>query len=304
MYHLSGGNNRIELVTNVFLNTDSDLQEATNWKEKIISLLQKVPSKADSLKPVIQFLVATLEPSKIYMLQHSGINEAIPDRYFDLLIVMPSSTPPFTEFEPVLDIAYLKNKRVCCSLHNDGNVIEKLKIGHPFYALAFTQENILYDNSSTAYPVATSEQSSLIRQTVIETFLKGFGKAKTFYYCAEKEFSEGSNEIALFMLHQAVELTCRSITLSLNGYEEKVHEIRIHKKHIPRSTPELLSIFNEENENDKKLLDILEKGYKDARYNYEFKVEENILPPLFEKVELFQNTALKIVKRITGEELF
>jgi hypothetical protein len=69
MYHLSGGNNKIELITNVFLYTDTDLHEANNWKEKIISILKKVPSKADVLKPAIEFLVVILKPSKIYMLR-------------------------------------------------------------------------------------------------------------------------------------------------------------------------------------------------------------------------------------------
>jgi HEPN domain-containing protein len=298
MYHLSGGNNKIELITNVFLNTDSDLQEANDWKEKIISILKKVPSKAEVLKPAIEFLAVTLKPSKIYMMQHNNNEEDVPDNHFSLLIVLPNTSS--TEQETILNIAYLTNKNVYFSLHNEGNVIEKIKAGHPFYSLNFIPENIVYDNNNTVYPVATSEQATLTRQIAKETFMKGFVKARRFYACAESEFNEGEKEITLFMLHQATELICRAITKSLSGYEEKVHEIKIQKGHIRRFAPELLSIFDEEKKEDKKLLEILERGYKDARYNYEFIVDENLLPPLFERVKQFQDKALKIMERITG----
>ncbi len=302
MYHLSGGNNKIEFVTNIFLNSDTDSQEVNHWKDKLISILQNVPLKADSLKPLIQFLVVTLEPSKIYLLQHNDISGTPPDRYFDLLIVMPGTAPSFSELEPILDIAYLKNKRVCCSLHNEGCVIEGLKNGHPFYCLNFIPGNIVYDGHETTYPVTTPEQFALIQQAAMETFMKGFEKAKSFYSCAEREFNNGSYELTLFMLHQVVELTCRTVLQSLHGRNLKGHEIRMLEKHIRRPAPELVSIFNEDTEQEKRLLDTLEKGYIDARYNNEFKVDKTILSLLFERVKLFQVTAYEVIKMKTGRD--
>ena len=301
---INGGHvDKIEFITNLFLNSDTaEMREANDWKERLIAALQRVPSKADALKPVIEFLIATLQPSKIYMLKYKAIDEAIPDRYFDLLIVMPSASPAFTELEPVLDIAYLQNKNVCCSLHNEGSVIEGLKKGHAFYVLNFTPENIVYDNSAVNYPVITSEQDKLMRRTAREVFVKRFTKAKGFYVCSETEFSNGNNELALFMLHQAVELTCHSIIVSLSGYDKKMHEIKVFKKHIRRSAPQLLPIFNEDNEQEKELLFVLEKGYIEARYNTDFKVESTVLTLLFKKVKLFQETAFKVVNMICKTE--
>lgn len=301
MYNLSGGNNKIELITNVFVNTDTaELREAKDWKERLIAALQKVPSKADTLKPMIEFLIATLEPSKIYMLQHDDINETKPDKYFDLLIVMPSTSPSFTELEPVLELAYLKDKRVCCSLHNEGSIMEGLKNGHLFYCLNFTPSNLVYDKNPTIYPVATSEQSKLMREKAKDIFTKGFEKAKNFYTCAETEFSKENNELTLFMLHQAVELTCRSILLSLNGHNVREHEIKILRKHVRRYAPQLASIFNDDNEEEKELLMTLEKGYIATRYDNDFKVDANMLPLLFERVKTFQDVAFQVAKRITN----
>lgn len=300
MYHLSGGNNRIELITNnVFVNTDTDLPEANKWKEKIASILKTIPSKAEVVKPAIQFLAVTLKPSKIYMLQHDNAGDDLPDKHFSLLIVMPNTSPSLTEQEAIINMAYLTNKNVYFSIHNEGNVIEKIRNGHPYYCLNFIPENIVYDNHNTVYPVPTSEQATLTRQKAKETFMTGFVKARRFYACAESEFSEGQKEVALFMLHQATELVCRAITKSLSGFEEKVHELKIQRNHIRRFAPELLTVFNEEQNDDKKLLELLERGYKDARYNYDFKADENMMPLLFTKVKLFQDMALKIMEKIT-----
>lgn len=301
MYNLSGGNNKIELITNVFVNTDTtEMQEAKDWKERLVAALQKVPSKADTIKPMLEFLIATLEPSKIYMLQHNDIGQMKPDRYFDLLIVLPSTSPSFVDLEPVLEIAYLKDKRVCCSLHNEGSIMEGLKNGRLFYSLNFTPANIIYDKNPTRYPVATSEQLELVREKTKEIFTKGFEKAKKFYTCAETEFRNENNEIALFMLHQAVQLTCRSILRCLSGHNIKDHEIKILRKHVRRYAPQLVFIFNEDNEEEKELLATLEKGYIAIRYDNDYKVNANMLPLLLERVKLFQHTALQVVKQITG----
>lgn len=246
----------------------------------------------ETLKPVIQFLVATLQPSKVFMVRHSAMAEMVGPLYFDLLIVMPSSSASFVEFEPILNIASLRNKRVYCSLYNEGAVMEQLRAGHPFFALNFTPDAMLYDAKGTVYPTVSPEQAALTRKRAKETFLKGFAKARRFYVCAVNEFNEGENEMALFLLHQATELVCRSITKSLIGHEEKVHELKVQKGQIRRLAPELFCMLEE----DKGLVDTLERGYVDARYNFNFKVEESMLPLLLEKVKGFQDKALEIVE--------
>jgi HEPN domain-containing protein len=291
---------KVEIITNVFLNTDTaDIPEVTNWKERLIAVLQKVPSKADNLKPLIQFLVTTIAPTKIYMLEHNDFTDAASAEYIDLLIVVSGRGVSFNEMEPMLEWPYLKDRQVCCSLHSESYVLEGLKNGSIFYSLNCIPENIVYDDNAKSYPVLSSEQLEPMLQVARETFMKGFEKAKCFYECAVKLFSSGNYEPTLFMLHQATELTCRSLVLSLNGYDLKTHKIRTFRKHLRRCASRLLTIFRDDTEEEKNLLDILEKGYVDARYEDDFKVEEGVFPLLFERVKLFQDTAYEVVKQQT-----
>ena len=84
---VNGMHNRIEYHTNIFINGDVDSQEISDWKGRLISILEQIPPRTDTLRPVIQFLVATICPAKIYVLQHKDAATPIAGGYIDLLIV-------------------------------------------------------------------------------------------------------------------------------------------------------------------------------------------------------------------------
>lgn len=107
----------------------------------------------------------------------------------------------------------------------------------------------------------------------------------------------------MFLLHQAVELTFRSILQCLTGCNIREHEIKVLKRHIRCYTPQLVSIFNEDNQQEKELLATLEKGYITTSYDNNYVVDASILPVLSERVKLFQDTPLQVVKRTIEEHL-
>jgi len=163
--------------TTIFINSDSDAQEIRVWNERLNSVLQQVPSKADLFKPIIQFLVTAISPTKIYMMQNEDSQRR--SAYIDLLIVISGKAEvSFTELEPILDIVYLKDQRVSCSLHNEGSVLEGLRNGHIFYSLNFIPENLVYDDKVLSYPVTSLEALQKMKQKALEKFMgyyyKGF----------------------------------------------------------------------------------------------------------------------------------
>jgi len=105
------------------------------------------------------------------------LKELEDEAFIDLLIVVSGkSNTPFKELEPVLEMAYLKDRRVCCSLHGESNVIEGLRTGHIFYSLHCIPENLIYDDKTVNYPVTTTiavqEMKSRIQQQFAFTFKK------------------------------------------------------------------------------------------------------------------------------------
>ncbi|WPV65964.1 HEPN domain-containing protein [Chitinophaga sp. LS1] len=289
---------KIEYTTNIFINGDTDTSGISHWKEKLISILEKVPSQADTLKPLIQFIVVAIAPTKIYMLQHTDITTTATDRYIDLLIIISGkSVSSFTEMEPVLEIAYLKDQRVSCSLHHESNLLGGLRNGHAFYSLNCIPENLVYDDKTVTYPITTPEALLDMKNRVQDQFMKAFEKALHFYESAVALYQKHPSAIVSFMLHQAVELTYRGILLSLNGYDKKTHEIRALKKHARRCSPLLNNVFPDNTEDEKHLLNVLENAYLNARYGEQYDIPDNELPLLFQKVELLQTTAKEIVAK-------
>lgn len=98
--------------TTVFVNSNSEARDINQWNEKLQSILQQIPFKEERVKPIIQFLVVTISPSKIYMLRDKDSQQSA---YIDLLLIIPSkSEVSFTELEPILDICL--SERSACKL--------------------------------------------------------------------------------------------------------------------------------------------------------------------------------------------
>ena len=292
---ISGHDIRVDYITNVFISSDIGVNGLQDWKAKLEAISDKIPSKADALKPLIQFIVTTIDPSKIYMLLHRDMEAK--EEYIDLLIVVPDSKGvSFTELEPILEMACLNNQRVLYSLHSEGNLVSGLKNGHIFYSLNCIPENLVYDDKTIAYPTTTPEALKTMKALVYEKFNAGLRKAQDFYESAVLFHKQHSSPVVAFMLHQAIELTYRAILRSLSGYDKKTHELRILKKHIRRCSPLLSNIFPDNTEEEKIWLDILEATYLQARYEDDYQIKETYMTLLFEKAKLFLATAEEVVK--------
>lgn len=231
------------------------------------------------------------------MLHHKELKSGNAGDYIDLLIVISGKCGiPFTEIEPVLDMAYLKDQRVSGSLHSEGAIIDGLRNGHVFYTMYCTPENLVYDDNMVAFPIIASDAVQKLKAQVQVKFNGWLKKAVSFYEVAVFLRKDQSVQITAFMLHQAVELIYRGILQSLNGYDKKTHEILILRKCIRRCTPQLNNVFPDDTAEGKLLIDILDKAYIGARYDEQYSIQENDLTILFEKVKLLLETAKEIVE--------
>lgn len=282
--------------THIFIYPDQDMVEIKNWKERLLSILEQVPGEMDRIKPLIQLIVSAVKPAKIYKMKHQDTGTGINKDFIDLLIVIsPKNNTPFTELQPILDMTYLNDWQVSCSLHSEGNVIDGLRNGHIFYSLQCTAENLVYDDKAAAYPVTPPDILREMKAQAYLRFEQNFIKALDFHEGAVYLQENQASLITGFMLHQAAELTFRGVLQGLNGYDKKTHEIRVLKKHIRRCAPQVCNIFSDDSEEEKRILDVLESAYSHARYENDFKIPEEDLAVLFKKVSSLQETAKRVV---------
>lgn len=301
---------QVEHITNVYL-SELDMQEASSWRQKLNLASENLAEPPAILKPMVEFLIASLEPSKIYMLRHDDIEKGVAGRYFELMIVMPNGSSPFKEYEPILKLSYLKSKQVRLSIHDEGQVIHGLKRGQLYYCMFFTPDRVIYEKSKFTYPVARVEHIELMCIQADEKFTKCFERASDFFVSAASEFGIISNSLTLFMLHQAVELTCRAVLDCLGGYTIKEHALKILFRHLERHAPQLVRVFNgidvdddmeddvvdsADKDQENKLFHLLERAYIAARYDNGFDVDADAISLLLWKVKQFQNLAVRVVK--------
>jgi len=295
---VNGQNNKIEYNTTVFVHPGSNMQEMNQWKENLIAILQQVPSEADALKPLIQLIVTAMAPHKIFMLKNGGNTNTCPEMYIDLLIIMAdNNNVPFAELEPVLEIACLRHQRVCCSLHSACRVKESIQKGHIFYSMNCISENLVYDDKGLILPSTTPEALGNMKSQIKEKFTPGFEKAVSFYKSALHLHQNNSSPIVAFYLHQATEFTYRAILQSLNGFYKKTHVIRSLKTLARRCAPQLNAILPDNTRKESHLLDALETGYLNARYDNQYNADDNDLLILFERVKRVQEVAQDMVEQ-------
>jgi HEPN domain-containing protein len=288
-------NRNIVYNTTVFVNAGSDIPDVREWKEKLLSILKQVPAKADIVKPLIQLIVAAIAPAKIYILHHKEMQGRPNGGYIDLLIIISGKCGvPYTELTPILEMAYLKDARVSCSLHSEGTVLDGLQKGHAFYSLHCIPENLVYDDKRIPFPVTSQEIIIQLKQHLRQTFTSYFNKAVDFYESAVLLQQKQVSPITIFMLHQAAEMAYRSILQSLNGYDKRTHEIRVLKKFIRRCAPQLGDIFPADTGKEKRLLELLDSAYLNTRYNENFTISEEELTILFERIHLLHETTQKV----------
>jgi HEPN domain-containing protein len=273
-------------------------KELSGWEIKLSAISNDIRFRAEGIKPLIQFLVATIAPAKIYMLNQNVTSYHDSRSIIDLLLIMPGTcSVAFPELEPIINIASSQYQYVSCSLHHEGSVLEWLRKGHVFYSLNCIPDNLVYDNGVLNYPAKSHQDLLDIKEKAIQIFNWYFGKAQEFYGCAESLHKNNCSSLVMFMLHQAAELTFRGILIGLNGYDKRTHEIRVLMKYTRRCAPALNQLFLEEINKGKHIMQLLDKAYIVGRYSSEYTIEENLLSLTFEKVKLLHFTASKIVEQ-------
>jgi HEPN domain-containing protein len=117
-----------------------------------------------------------------------------------------------------------------------------------------------------------------------------------FYASAEALHQRKPARIIAFLLHQAVEFSYRGVLLSLNGYEKRTHEIHVLKKHTRRCAPQLGTIFSSNEQEEKRLTELLNSAYLSSRYDSHYEVSEIDLNIIFEKVKALQDVCKRLVE--------
>ncbi len=118
---------------------------------------------------------------------------------------------------------------------------------------------------------------------------------KTFAFSA----GEGLNSNAAFQLHQAAERLFTTASMVFTGYKRKEHNLTKLQEEVAPLHADLRDMLPRATPEEERLYDLLRRAYIDARYDKSYRITEEELAILGERVR----AVAKVVERVCREKI-
>lgn len=139
---------------------------------------------------------------------------------------------------------------------------------HPFAMKVNENGTLIYKSEKIALPECP--EGFMVNNS--KSLGYEFGKAKEFLAGSELFELRRQYSMATFMLHQTVEQTLHTIIRGSTGYYANTHNIGRLLSYAKFIVPEIANIIPLSSEEDKRLLQLLQKAYIDGRYQSDYKI--------------------------------
>jgi predicted nucleotidyltransferase/HEPN domain-containing protein len=232
-------------------------------------------------------------------------------RYFsdyDILVVVDhedlTDVPEFwakTEDRLLAELSESKVLRTPVSLiyHSLDDVNEKLGLGRYFFMDIARDGIVLFEEPGHPFaePKPLNPQQAL--DETREFFEQWFASAHEFLEGAEFHKSRGHSNLAAFNLHQATERFYQCLFLVRTLYTPKTHNLNRLRALAEDMEPRLKEVWPSSNRQEKRAYARLREAYIKARYSKHYRISEEELAWLGERVELLG----RLVETVCAERI-
>jgi uncharacterized protein len=219
---------------------------------------------------------------------------------YDLLIITNESQPE-KERELIARLSDSEEKTVHISAvaHTITAVNDALQRGSTFFSTAFQKGVVVYDQTKVSFKIPIVKEFVNTLEKTEKHWNKWFGLAERFYRSAVDSATDGRNDVAVFMLHQTVELACNAAIRMQTGYRPTTHNLKRLLAMMENFTLNCLVIFPRITKEETELFNVLYRAYSDVRYKEEYKVSGDTVFILIERV----NELLELVRALHQEKV-
>jgi len=207
---------------------------------------------------------------------------------FDVMVIV--ETEAMAEdaalWQHISDAARPIGGRIPVSLvaHDIKQINQEIRTGQYFFADVVNEGVLLYDSRRfmLARPKAhtPAERLELGRRN----FVYWFQSASEFWRGAGYYASRGLGPHAAFSLHQAAERYFHAVLLVFTGYKPKTHDIEALANQTAPMHPRLEGALPRVEDEEQRLFSLLKRAYIEARYSKSYRVTEEELATLRERV--------------------
>lgn len=138
---------------------------------------------------------------------------------------------------------------------------------------------------------STQENYREIKELAEEYYNERFERGNEFLLGAIFYNEQGLHKMASFNLHQACENYYNSIILTFTLYSPKEHSLIKLSARAKTHSLESSKAFPRNTEEEKRLFDLLQDAYVQARYSLHFRITQEDIEALIPKVELLRDIA-------------
>lgn len=179
-------------------------------------------------------------------------------------------------------------------VHSIMDLNNHLAWGRPFFTDIARDGVMLYE--APGFPLIEPRQldPELARAEACRHFCYWFKSATRRFELAKEAIGRGYGMEAAFDLHQTVERLYHCILQVLTLYRLKSHRLTILRAHAERVAPTLIAIWSHDSRFTKQCFARLDAAYVKARYSHHYRIADEELLWLVERVEVLQDTVAAI----------
>ncbi|OZB17099.1 MAG: nucleotidyltransferase [Hyphomonas sp. 34-62-18] len=183
-------------------------------------------------------------------------------------------------------------------VHTMEEVNTALRQGQYFFTDIIKEGIALYDlKGSTPFVTPqpqTAEEALATAEKHYEQRMEGVQSALEFFRFGleAKRYND-----AAFMLHQAVERLYTCLLLVETNYSPSTHSIKFLRSLAEQIDPDLITVWPRETKHDRRLFELLKRGYIDARYSEHYTITEEELAWLGSRAATLQESVEALARK-------
>lgn len=241
--------NQNPLTTNhIYLGPSPNRLDYESWMRQVGSLLQ-IGSQFADLKPILDLLVALVEPERMFLLNHEAIADYDIKAITEIVLVIHRDDKlSYKTVRTISKLACFRNNNVLLSIHSSKKLNDSLTEGHPYYSSQFKEKHLVFSGNSYRLLATPQNVLDMLKKNIIDVFEKGTAKSyATLEKAIECEKKDMSN-LSAIILHQSVEQLFRTILWAFDHYPfYGSHNIYKLLKYVRLYMPQLFGIIDKTN---------------------------------------------------------
>lgn len=246
---------------------------------------------------VIKSMISLINAEKIFI--HSVSTKGDEAHYITVLVsnftIIPMHQMLIKKYLPLDD-----HEGFYYVIHRNDQLLTEISNGNLYLLWVCTPTNLIYSQQKTTLLLPLPDLRADLLSTAIVHLNAGLKKVYSFIRGALFYHQRGESGLTTFMLHQAAEITYRTIGQSILGKEVRSHKLHIQQIWLCSSIPHLPVIFEALSPKETELLALLNLSYAAARYETSFSIQESQIRDLFDCINTLVTSSITLADELIG----